>query len=113
MQQDGTNLTSLSEKYYHSNHTIKKIDHVIKSFRYGSIPPPINQQLVRSFFPWVLSQGFRYELVRQIYGIFIVFSQLNLLYTMLLHVTTTPETATMEGNHKFPFHTHTQKVFQL
>ena len=107
-------LTSLSGKYYH---IIKNFDHVIKSFRYGSMPRVPNQQHGGShwfaFFPWVLCQGCRDGLVRLIYGIFIVFSQLNLFITMLLHVTTRPETATMEGNKKSPLCRHTQKVFQL
>ena len=64
--------------------------------------------LIGSYF----SLGFSVR-VRLIYGIFIVFSQLNLFITMLLQVTTRPETATMEGNKKCPLHTHTQKVFQL
>ena len=114
VQQEGTNLTSLSEKYYH---TIKHFDHVIKSFRYGSMPRVPNQQHGGphwfAFFPWVLCQGCRDGLVRLIYGIFIVFSQLNLFIIMLLHVTTRPEIATMEGNHKSPLDTHPQKVFQL
>ena len=74
VQQEGTNLTSLSEKYYH---TIKNFDHVIKSFRYGSMPRVPNQHHGGPdwfvFFPWVLCQGCRDGLVCLIYGIFIVF----------------------------------------